>query len=92
MLTNPVAGADISHLLQPGENCLYVTLYGSNRNLFGPFHHRSGEPLFVGNSTFRGTKGFEDSILYRHYDKKTYDEAYHFIRFGTGDPVLEIYK
>ncbi len=92
VLINPMAGADISYLLQPGENHLCVTLYGSNRNLLGPFHHRSGEPLFVGNSTFRGKKGFEDSILYRHYDQKTYDEAYHFIRFGIGEPMLETYE
>ena len=92
VLTNPAVGADITRLLQAGENCLCVTLYGSNRNLLGPFHHRSGEPLFVGNSTFRGIKGFEDSILYRHYDRKTYDEAYHFIRFGIGDPMLETYE
>lgn len=91
VLTDPSAGGDITHLLEEGDNRLEVTLYGSNRNLLGPFHHQSGEPLFVGNSTFRGVKGFEDSILYRHYGQNTYDPDYHFVRFGIGRAMLSAF-
>lgn len=92
VLCNPAAGGDITQLLQEGDNLLEVTLYSSNRNLLGPFHHQSGEPLFVGNSTFRGVKGFEDSILYRHFGPNTYDPDYHFVRLGIGRAMLFVFS
>lgn len=91
VLLNPAAGEDITQLLEEGDNLLVVTLYSSNRNLMGPFHHQSGEPLFVGNSTFRGVKGFEDSILYRHFGPNTYDPDYHFVRLGIGRAMLSVF-
>lgn len=91
VLLHPAAGVDITQLLEEGENLLEVTLYSSNRNLLGPFHHQSGEPLFVGNSTFRGVKGFEDSILYRHFGPSTYDPDYHFVRLGIGRAILSVF-
>lgn len=84
---NPYKAIDVTELLKDGENQIEVTVYGSNRNLLGPFHHRSGEPAFVGNSTFRGEKGFEDSILYDHFPQNTYDENYHFVKFGLGAAI-----
>lgn len=92
VLLDPAAGGDITPLLEEGENRLEVILYSSNRNLLGPFHHQSGEPLFVGNSTFRGVKGFEDSILYRHFGQNTYDPDYHFVRFGIGRAILSAFR
>lgn len=91
-IINPWAQTDITELLQDGENALTVTVYGSNRNLLGPFHHQSGESAFVGNSTFRGKKGFEDTILYNHFSENTYDEKYHFVKFGLGAIIVEKYK
>ncbi len=83
------SGTDVTDILEDGENELVVTLYGSNRNLLGPFHHKSGEPAFVGNSTFRGKKGFEDTILYDHFGEDTYDGNYHFVKFGLGSVIAE---
>ena len=78
--------------MRDGENEVRVTIYSSNRNLLGPFHHRSGDSVLTGNSTFRGKKGFEDTILYNHYAENTYDERYHFVKFGLGGVIAEVYK
>ncbi len=92
VVINPWAQTEITELLQKGENALTVTVYGSNRNLLGPFHHQSGESPYVGNSTFRGKKGFEDTILYNHFGENTYDEKYHFVKFGLGAVIVEKHK
>ena len=89
---NPFAKTEITDLLRDGDNELTFTLYGSNRNLLGPFHHKSGDPAMVGNSTFRGNKGFEDSILYNHFETNTCDEKYRFVKFGIGTVMSEKYK
>lgn len=92
IVINPWDKTDITDILTNGENEIIVTLQGSNRNLLGPFHHQSGESAFVGNSTFRGKKGFEDTILYNHFGDNTYDEKYHFVKFGLGATIIEKYK
>ncbi len=89
---NPWDKTNITELLTDGENELVITLYGSNRNLLGPFHHQSGESALVGNSTFRGKKGFEDTVLYNHFGENTYDERYHFVKLGLGLAIAEKYK
>lgn len=45
---------DLTGRLHPGENRLSVTVWGSNRNLFGPHHHRKGELFQVGPESFTG--------------------------------------
>ncbi len=92
IVINPFDKTNITEILTNGENEISVMLYGSNRNLLGPFHHQSGESAFVGNSTFRGKKGFEDTILYNHFGENTYDEKYHFVKFGLGAVIVEKYK
>jgi len=92
VVINSLEKTDITDLLNDGKNELCVLLYGSNRNLLGPFHHISGESAMVGNSTFRGKKGFEDTILYDHFGTDTYDEKYHFVKLGLGATVIERYK
>lgn len=92
IIINPYATTDINDLLINGENDISITLYGSNRNIFGPFHHQSGEPAFVGNNTFRGVKSFEDSILYNYLPEDTYNERYHFVKFGIGAVMAIKYK
>lgn len=91
-VVNPWAITDITELLTEGENELVVTLYGSNRNLFGPFHHRSGDPALVGPSSFRGKKGFEDAILYDHFKEDTYEDVYHFVKLGIGSTIAVKYR
>ncbi len=92
VIINPLDKTDITQILKNGDNKLTVTLYGSNRNLLGPFHHKSGESAFVGNSTFRGKKGFEDVILYDHFNKDTYDKKYHFVKLGLGALIVHRYE
>ncbi|MBQ7924065.1 MAG: hypothetical protein IJ329_02025 [Clostridia bacterium] len=87
VVINPRAATDITDMLEVGDNELSLVLYSSNRNLLGPFHHRSGEPAFVGGNTYRGVKGFEDGILYAHFDDNTYDKRYHFVKFGLGATI-----
>ena len=45
---------DLTGRLKPGDNRLTVTVWGSNRNLFGPHHHRKGELFQVGPESFTG--------------------------------------
>ncbi len=92
VVINPWDKTDITDILIDGDNQIMVKLYSSNRNLLGPFHHKSGESAFVGNSTFRGKKGFEDTILYNHFEDDTYDEKYHFVKFGLGLVIEEKHK
>jgi len=92
VVINALDKVNITPLLKNGENALTVTLYGSNRNLLGAFHHISGDSALVGNSTFRGRKGFEDTVLYNHFGENTYDEKYHFVKLGLGSTIIEKYK
>ena len=91
-IINPVAKTELTELLQEGDNELTLIVYSSNRNILGPFHHKSGNPAMVGNSTFRGKKGFEDSILYNHFENNTCDEKYRFVKFGAGRLIVEKYN
>jgi len=92
IIINPWTNTEITDILTNGKNVIIVTLQGSNRNLLGPFHHQSGESALVGNSTFRGKKGFEDTVLYNHFGENTYDEKYHFVKLGLGTTIIEKYK
>ncbi len=73
---------DITDRLSDGENTVSILLYGSNRNLFGPHHHIKGEPIFVGPSTFKGRKGFEDFVSTDIVEEKTWTDEYALVPFG----------
>lgn len=45
---------DITPYLKKGKNTLSLTLFASNRNLFGPHHHIRGECYNVGPDSFSG--------------------------------------
>ena len=83
ILLNLDEEADLTPLLQPGDNEVTVLLLGFNRNLLGPHHHVKGIPALVGPSTFAGTYGFEDFVspeLKR--DTTIWVDGYHVIPFG----------
>lgn len=84
---------DVTDLLSEMDNKTEVIFYGTNRNIFGPHHHVKGENLFVGVNTFKGTWGFEDSIV--NYDIKkgrTWSDNYSFTYFGKGKIAVKRYN
>jgi len=74
--------------LQQGNNVVTLRLTSGLRNLFGPHHHRDGNPSFVGPSSFTGKSGWEDRIFSYNPPGETWSEPYHFIPFGTGRAPL----
>ena len=76
--------ADLTGCLQPGKNTVRLRLVGTNRNLLGPHHHVNGENIFVGPSTFRGERGFEDFVSPWIRTDNTWTDAYAFVPFGVG--------
>ena len=82
---------DITPYLNKGINKIRIELAGSNRNLFGPFHHIKGEPIFVGPSTFSGIAGFEDFVSPEiKLGMNTYTDSYSFVPFGIKKVVLTV--
>ena len=82
---------DITTYLNKGPNKIRIELNGSNRNLFGPFHHIKGEPIFVGPSTFSGIAGFEDFVSPEIKEgMNTYTDSYSFVPFGIKKVVLTV--
>ena len=90
MITDFLSAVDISETVKAGNNTVKITLLGSNRNAFGPHHHICGENFFVGPSTFKGEKGFEDFVSAQITDNCTRKGSYSFIPFGTdGLEIIE---
>lgn len=79
---------DVTRFLHPGRNGITLTVKGTNRNALGPHHHVEGEQRFVGVNTFRGTRGYEDEILFIDPPRNTFTPDYSFVRFGIGDLVV----
>ena len=70
--------ADISGLVQEGENSLDITLYSSYRNVFGPFHHaKEPEPLSISPMTFARFGTWKQDGT-----SEDYSSDYAFVRFG----------
>lgn len=72
--------ADISGLLQAGENSIMLELTGSCRNLLGPHHHIKGEVYKIGPDSFKDKPGWTDKDL--PPDTHVYQDRYAFVRFG----------
>ncbi len=53
--------ADVTNIVQSGENELSVDVVGSLRNTFGPLHHRLGDPYSVGPNTFVDERNWVDT-------------------------------
>ena len=83
---------DITSLLDEGQNEIQIVLYGNNRNLLGPHHHKMGNPHMLGVPTFLGKKCFTDFI----YPELTEDDVsikeYAFVKFGLNKVVLDEYR
>ncbi len=80
---------DITDMLYDGHNHITIILHGTNRNILGPHHHIKGENNFVGVNTFKGTRGYEDSIV--NYDLQTdntWSDNYAFVEFGCNSIEL----
>lgn len=74
--------------LAPGEHTLTVTLYASNRNLFGPHHHKSQENYSVGPLSFTGKFSWADreseavAITPEMRLQNFWTDSYSFVTFG----------
>ncbi|QJD85176.1 glycosyl hydrolase [Cohnella herbarum] len=79
---------DLSDKLKAGVNTIKVHLTSTLRNLLGPHHHYLGDPFFVGPSTFKGRKGWEDALTGYAHPNVTWKDTYFFVPFGTGKPPL----
>ena len=66
-----------------------MVLYSSNRNMLGPHHHVSGELDFVGTSSFKGEKGWEDFVNCEVVDEVTWLDRYSFCPLQLGKVVKE---
>ncbi|MFD1884408.1 glycosyl hydrolase [Paenibacillus wenxiniae] len=78
--------ADITDLLQSGENELTIELLSSCRNLLGPHHHVRGELDMVGPDSFTDQPSWTDG----HFDGDSiYVDRYCMVRFGlASEPQL----
>lgn len=74
---------DISSLLREGKNTVRIVLHASLRNLFGPHHYCTPEPVGVSpyNFVFRGQWGGGTP--------DDYTEEYHSVPFGVHAIVLK---
>lgn len=91
LLFLPPYQADITKHLVKGLNNIRMEVMGSNRNLLGPHHHVKGEFGFVGPSSFKGRKGWED-FLHPEVDNSTWTDTYSFVPTGLSKPPMLIYK
>jgi len=89
---------EITEALREGENELELVLTNSLRNLLGPHHHREGELIEVGPSSFTGqpdwpTRGGGERNWYDLRMDNTasiWRDDYHVIPFGLlSPPVIE---
>lgn len=83
---------DVTSLVANGDNEIEIVLYGNNRNLLGPHHHKMGNPHMLGVPTFLGKKCFTDFIYPELTEDDVSMEEYAFVKFGFEQVVLEEYR
>lgn len=66
-----------------GTDRVTLTIYGSNRNLLGPHHHRAGEMRFLGTKSFDGEYNWTDEFMPQIPRGSTWDDGYAFVPFGV---------
>lgn len=69
--------AKISNFLHEGNNLIEIELVGSLRNILGPFHLKSGEPLGVAPCHF-----FHNSKIWANGVNKDWTDTYSLVPFG----------
>ena len=74
-----------------GENTVKIVLFGTNRNLLGPHHHRKGNLNFVGPGSYSGKKDWEEFVNADIVKKNTGTDQYSFIPFEIGNVYLKFY-
>ena len=67
---------NLRRYLREGENTIALRLYNSNRNLLGPHHFVTPEPLSVGPTTFSLENQWRDEQC------QSFRARYAFVRFG----------
>ena len=70
--------ADLSGHLRKGANTIRLTVVNNLRNLLGPHHLESGEPLGVGPGSFF----MEPCVWNQHLQQKDVNPNYCFVQFG----------
>ena len=83
---------DITRFMRAGGNEIEIIAHGHNRNVLGPHHHVKGKVCFVGTSTFKGKRGYEDFVSPELKDPSTWTDSYSFVPFGLGGISIEIRK
>lgn len=78
--TRPVP---LTGLRGDGTDRVTLTLFGSNRNLLGPHHHRSGEVRFIGTKSFDGEYDWTDEFTPNIPPGRTWEDGYAFVPFGV---------
>jgi hypothetical protein len=86
----PPYQVDVTKYLVKGVNKICLEIVGSNRNLLGPHHHVKGEFGFVGPSSFKGIKGWED-FIHPEVGNSTWVDEYNFVQMGLSKPPVLIY-
>ncbi len=73
---DPDCSVDLTPSVTEGKNRLCVRLYSNLRNVFGPHHHRLGDPDFVGATAFSDGLGWSDP------PEPVWRKEYYFVPFG----------
>jgi len=53
--------ADVTNMVHDGENKLTIDVVNTLRNIFGPLHHKLGDPYMVGPFTFTDQANWVDA-------------------------------
>jgi len=67
---------NLEAFLQEGDNIIAIRIYNANRNLLGPHHFKTPEPLAVGPTHFSLENMWDGE------ESKMFKERYAFVRFG----------
>lgn len=69
--------ADLSNVLNDGENTFEITLTTNLRNLLGPFHLKVGENISVSPGDF-----FHNSSIWCKVENSKWTDSYCFVKHG----------
>lgn len=67
------------------ECLIWVELYPSTYNVYGPHHHRDGDRYLISPAQYSGRKNFAD---FQDSPEQTLVKGYHFVKFGLGNKLI----